>query len=135
MPDVNETRAALDDMLEELASIAVELPGVGSIKLYACAEEEPAYGNVVAYDMDGAVIKIDSLAQREVLGSTAKAPRWAVAFKYPPEKKESKVLDVVVQVGRTGVLTPKVITWAFMARTPHNKANRDNIFFIFPELS
>ena len=63
----------------------------------------------LAYDMDGAVIKINSLAQREALGSTAKAPRWAVAFKYPPEKKESKVLDIVVQVGRTGVLTPKVI--------------------------
>ena len=59
----------------------------------------------LAYDMDGAVIKIDALSQREALGSTAKAPRWAVAFKYPPEKKESRVLDVVVQVGRTGVLT------------------------------
>ena len=53
----------------------------------------------LAYDMDGAVIKINSLAQREALGSTAKAPRWAVAYKYPPEKKESKVLDIVVQVG------------------------------------
>ena len=61
------------------------------------------------YDMDGAVIKLDSLSQRAALGSTAKAPRWAVAFKYPPEKKESRVLDIVVQVGRTGVLTPKVI--------------------------
>ncbi len=61
------------------------------------------------YDMDGAVIKINSLSQREALGSTAKAPRWAVAYKYPPEKKESRVLDIVVQVGRTGVLTPKVI--------------------------
>lgn len=61
------------------------------------------------YDMDGAVIKINSLAQREQLGSTAKAPRWAVAYKYPPEKKESRVVDIVVQVGRTGVLTPKAV--------------------------
>ena len=61
------------------------------------------------YDMDGAVIKINELAQRTQLGSTAKAPRWAVAFKYPPEEKESKVRDIVIQVGRTGVLTPKVI--------------------------
>jgi len=61
------------------------------------------------YDMDGAVIKIDSLAQRALLGSTAKAPRWAVAYKYPPEKKESRVVDIVVQVGRTGVLTPKAV--------------------------
>ena len=72
------------------------------------------------YDMDGAVIKIDSLAQRTALGSTAKAPRWAVAFKYPPEKKESRVLDVVVQVGRTGVLTPKVIV-------EHNQDNIDRL--------
>lgn len=63
----------------------------------------------LSYDMDGAVIKINSLAQRQSLGSTAKAPRWAVAFKYPPEKKESRVLDILVQVGRTGVLTPKVV--------------------------
>lgn len=61
------------------------------------------------YDIDGAVIKVDSLEQRRVLGSTAKAPRWAAAYKYPPEKKETVVTDIVVQVGRTGVLTPKAI--------------------------
>lgn len=59
------------------------------------------------FDMDGAVIKLNSLADREVLGSTAKCPKWAIAYKYPPEKKPAKVLDIVVQVGRTGVLTPK----------------------------
>lgn len=63
----------------------------------------------LAYDMDGAVIKINSLSQRRELGSTAKAPRWAVAYKYPPEKKESRVVDILVQVGRTGVLTPKAV--------------------------
>ena len=61
------------------------------------------------YEMDGAVIKLNSLAPRELRGSTAKAPRWAVAYKYPPEKKPGKVLDIAVQVGRTGVLTPKAI--------------------------
>lgn len=61
------------------------------------------------YDMDGAVIKLNDLHQRELLGSTAKAPRWAVAYKYPPEEKESRVVDIVVQVGRTGVLTPKAV--------------------------
>ena len=65
--------------------------------------------NALAYDMDGAVIKINSLEQRRELGSTAKAPRWAVAYKYPPEKKESRVVDIVVQLGRTGVLTPKAV--------------------------
>ena len=61
------------------------------------------------FDMDGAVVKLDSLSDRAALGSTAKCPRWAIAYKYPPERKPSKVLDIVVQVGRTGVLTPKVI--------------------------
>ena len=61
------------------------------------------------YEMDGAVIKVNELALREALGSTSKAPRWAVAYKYPPEKKPSRVVDIVVQVGRTGVLTPKAV--------------------------
>ena len=59
------------------------------------------------YDIDGAVIKVNDLSDREKLGSTAKAPRWAAAYKYPPEKKETVVRDIVVQVGRTGVLTQK----------------------------
>ena len=61
------------------------------------------------FDMDGAVLKVNDLASREKLGSTAKNPRWAVAFKYPPEKKYTKLTDIVVQVGRTGVLTPKAV--------------------------
>ena len=61
------------------------------------------------FDMDGAVVKLNSLSDREILGSTSKVPRWAIAFKYPPEEKESVVEDIVVQVGRTGVLTPKAI--------------------------
>ena len=84
-----------------------------------------------AYDIDGAVIKINSLSQREALGSTAKFPRWAVAYKYPPEKKESRVVDIVVQVGRTGVLTPKaVIEPVRLAGTTMSNAtlhNQDNI--------
>ncbi len=61
------------------------------------------------FDIDGAVVKVNSLDKRRTLGSTAKAPRWAVAFKYPPEKKETRVTDIVIQVGRTGVLTPKAV--------------------------
>ncbi|MBQ2244970.1 MAG: NAD-dependent DNA ligase LigA [Oscillospiraceae bacterium] len=60
-------------------------------------------------DIDGAVIKADDLSLRERMGSTAKVPRWAVAYKYPPEIKETVVEDIVVQVGRTGVLTPKAV--------------------------
>ena len=61
------------------------------------------------YDIDGAVVKINSLAQRASLGSTSKAPRWAAAYKYPPEERESRVADITVKVGRTGVLTPKAV--------------------------
>ena len=60
-------------------------------------------------DIDGAVIKVNNLALREELGSTAKFPRWAAAYKYPPEIKPTVVEDIVVQVGRTGVLTPKAV--------------------------
>ena len=60
-------------------------------------------------DIDGAVIKVNDLSRRERLGATAKFPRWAVAYKYPPEIKPTVVEDIVVQVGRTGVLTPKAV--------------------------
>ena len=61
------------------------------------------------FDIDGAVIKVDDLAQRQTLGSTAKFPRWAAAYKYSPEVKLSRLTDIVIQVGRTGVLTPKAV--------------------------
>ena len=62
-----------------------------------------------AFEMDGAVIKLNNLNDRLQLGSTAKFPRWAAAYKYPPEEKPSKVTEIIVQVGRTGVLTPKAV--------------------------
>ena len=61
------------------------------------------------FDIDGAVVKLNDLTERETLGETAKFPRWAAAYKYPPEQKESVVEQIVVQVGRTGVLTPKAV--------------------------
>ena len=83
------------------------------------------------YDIDGAVVKINSLAERAVLGSTAKAPRWAAAYKYPPEVKESVVRDIAVQVGRTGVLTPKaVIEPVRLAGTTVTNATLHNQDFI-----
>ena len=77
-----------------------------------CNEEISALNerrSAFPFDMDGAVVKVNDLADRNVLGSTAKAPRWAIAYKYPPEQKPSRVVDIVVQVGRTGVLTPKAV--------------------------
>lgn len=102
-------------------------------KIEECVEQIRWLGenrDALPYEMDGAVIKINDLSQRAMLGSTAKAPRWAVAFKYPPEQKESRVKDIIVQVGRTGVLTPKVIVepirlagTTVSAATLHNQDN------------
>ncbi len=62
-----------------------------------------------AFDIDGAVIKVDNLAQRQTMGSTNKYPRWAIAYKYPPEEKETVLKDIEISVGRTGVLTPTAV--------------------------
>ena len=63
----------------------------------------------LTFDIDGAVVKIDDLKFREILGTTSKTPRWAIAYKYPPERKETKLKDIICQVGRTGVITPMAI--------------------------
>ncbi len=65
-------------------------------------------GNL-GYDIDGAVVKLNRIADREQLGSTSKVPRWAIAYKYPPEEKETKVLDIELSVGRTGRITPTAV--------------------------
>ena len=61
------------------------------------------------FDIDGAVIKVDDFSHREELGSTSKFPKWAIAFKYPPEEKQTRVIDIEINVGRTGVLTPTAV--------------------------
>ena len=82
-------------------------------------------------DIDGSVVKLDDLAQRELLGATAKFPRWAVAYKYPPEVKSSVIEDIVIQVGRTGVLTPKaVVAPVRLAGTTVTNATLHNQDFI-----
>lgn len=83
------------------------------------------------FDIDGAVVKLNNLSQRTVLGSTAKFPRWAAAYKYPPEVKPAQVVDIVIQVGRTGVLTPKaVLTPVRLAGTTVTNATLHNQDFI-----
>ncbi len=85
----------------------------------------------LAYDIDGAVLKLNALADRQELGSTAKFPRWACAFKYPPEVKQTVLQDIVVQVGRTGVLTPKaVVAPVRLAGTTVTNATLHNQDFI-----
>jgi len=83
------------------------------------------------FDIDGAVIKVNDLELRRLLGSTSKFPRWAAAFKYPPEIKSTTVKDIVIQVGRTGVLTPKaVVAPVRLAGTTVTNATLHNQDFI-----
>ena len=83
------------------------------------------------FDIDGAVIKVDDFSQREMLGSTAKVPRWALAWKYPPEEKETSLLDIEINVGRTGVLTPTgIFSPVILAGTTVSRATLNNEDFI-----
>jgi len=110
------------------------IPHTPCATIDACAQRIQAIGDgreAFDFDIDGAVVKANSLSDREALGSTAKFPRWAAAFKYPPEQKPSKVVDIVVQVGRTGVLTPKaVIEPVRLAGTTVTNATLHNQDFI-----
>lgn len=93
--------------------------GIKTIALrYLCSTKEEVIDAIkkigkmrdeLEYDIDGAVVKVDNLLIRQEMGQTVKVPKWAVAYKYPPEQKETKVLDIVLQVGRTGQVTPVVI--------------------------
>ena len=84
-----------------------------------------------SFDIDGVVIKVNSLAQREIMGATTKTPKWAVAYKYPPEEKETKLLDIEVNVGRTGAITPvAVFNPILLAGTSVSRAVLHNQDFI-----
>ena len=99
------------DYMKELGLTVV--PSYKAVKdIDAAIEEIRRIGSSrgqFGFDIDGAVVKVDDFAQRELLGSTSKFPKWAVAYKYPPEEKVTKLLDIEVAVGRTGVLTPTAI--------------------------
>ena len=127
-----ETHADSLDYLQSLGFPTV--PYQKCVDLQACCDRIDWIGDnrgEYPFDIDGAVIKINDLSQRAALGSTAKFPRWAVAYKYPPEKKESIVRQILVQVGRTGVLTPKaVIDPVRLAGTTVTNATLHNQDFI-----
>ncbi len=85
----------------------------------------------LAFDIDGAVVKVDDVVRRAEIGELANLPKWAVAYKYPPEVKESKLLDIAVQVGRTGVLTPNAVLESVrIAGTAVSRATLHNIDYI-----
>jgi len=82
------------------------LPASADNEVIAAIESLGGVRHDFVYETDGAVVKLDSIALRETLGSTSKAPRWAIAYKYEPERAETRVREITIQVGRTGVLTP-----------------------------
>ena len=96
-------------------------------KVFSLGENRDIY----PFDIDGAVVKLNNFTERKALGETSKFPRWAAAYKYPPEQKESVVQDIVIQVGRTGVLTPKaVVSPVRLAGTTVTNATLHNQDFI-----
>ncbi len=97
----------------------------------SCIEKIGNSRGSLPFDIDGAVIKTDDFSMREELGSTSKFPKWAVAFKYPPEEKPTKLLNIEIQVGRTGVLTPTAIFEPIiLAGTTVSRATLNNADFI-----
>lgn len=115
--------------------------GFSTVPFYTkCGSIEEAIGEIsrigeirgtLPFDIDGAVIKVDDFSQRELLGSTAKFPKWALAFKYPPEEKETTLLDIEINVGRTGVLTPTgIFEPTLLAGTTVSRATLHNQDFI-----
>lgn len=82
---------------------------VGEDEVLNAIEEIGNLRDGLPYDIDGAVVKINDLKIREEAGTTVKVPKWAVAYKYPPEQKETKLTNIKVQVGRTGQVTPMAI--------------------------
>ena len=121
----------LEYLLEQLFKV---IPHCSCSTIQEAAERIAAMGDnreEFPFDIDGAVVKVNSLSDRIALGSTAKFPRWAAAYKYPPEQKESVVEDILVQVGRTGVLTPKAVVKAVrLAGTTVTNATLHNQDFI-----
>ena len=87
--------------------------------------------NLLPYDTDGAVVKVNSVEQQHILGATGKDPRWAIAYKYPPEQAQTRLENIVIQVGRTGVLTPAaVLTPVKLSGSTVSRATLHNEDFI-----
>ncbi|GHU45545.1 DNA ligase [Clostridia bacterium] len=111
--NLGDSRAADSDVLSSLSKLGFDVaPGV------VCANADTVLSEIrrigksrtdFAYDIDGAVVKVNGFKLRQLMGETSKFPKWAVAFKYPPEEKETIITDIEVSVGRTGALTPVAV--------------------------
>ena len=121
------------DRMSELGFKTLEETIVSSSReeIIAHIEKLGAMRDDLAYDIDGAVVKINKLSDRRVLGEGTNTPKWAVAYKYPPEEKETKLLDITLAVGRTGVLTPTAqLAPVRLAGTTVSRATLHNLDFI-----
>ena len=124
------------ETLDRLAALG--FPAIGMRTVVHTADEIIAHieriGSLrddLAYDIDGVVVKVNSLAQRTVLGQGVSTPKWAVAYKFPPEQKQTRLNEITIQVGRTGVLTPTAeLSPVRLAGTTVSRATLHNIDFI-----
>ena len=127
------THDATLDRLDELGFpvIRQRTVAVGTEDIIAHIKQLGAWRDDLAFDIDGVVIKLDSLDGRGVLGEGTNTPNWAVAYKFPPEEKQTKLLDITVAVGRTGVLTPAAeLEPVRLAGTSVSRATLHNLEFI-----
>ncbi len=125
----DETLSFLKEQGFKVIPLAETLTGIDAIT--AMIERIGQMRSDLPYDIDGAVVKENLFSRREELGETSNTPKWAVAYKYPPEKKATKLTDIVIQVGRTGVLTPNaVLEPVRLAGTTVSRATLHNIDFI-----
>lgn len=128
-----DSHYAMLDRLKELgfAVLPNRITASGPDEICTHIEKIGEMRDSLSFDIDGAVVKIDSIAQRAVVGEGTTTPKWAAAYKYPPEQKQTKLIDIFVQVGRTGVLTPNALLEPVrLAGTTVSKAtlhNMDNI--------
>jgi len=114
-----------------ITTIAYSKVAVGVEQVLKYIKEIGELRDGLPYDIDGAVVKVNDLSLRETLGTTTKVPKWAVAYKYPPEEKETIVTDIVVQVGRTGQVTPlAIVTPVRVAGSVISKCTLHNFDYI-----
>lgn len=118
--------------LSNLGFVAVKHYAVERDDVLKIIQKIGDYKNILPYWIDGTVVKLDGIPMREVLGSTNKYPRWAIAFKYPPEEKETVIKDIILQTGRTGRVTPVAIfdPPVYLAGTKVERATLNNPQFI-----
>ena len=128
-----ETHMETLDRLDALGFPAIKLRTVvhTADEIISHIEKIGSMRDDLAYDIDGVVVKVNSLAQRQILGQGVSTPKWAVAYKFPPERKQTKLNDITIQVGRTGVLTPTAeLSPVRLAGTTVSRATLHNIDFI-----